>query len=269
MVDFVAVLQAAQDGNRIFNVGLADVDDLEATRQRGVFFDVLAIFVQRGGADGAQIAPGQRRFQHVRGVNGALGGAGANQRVQLVDEENDSAVALFDVLEHGLQTIFKLAAIFCPGQHGRQVERHHAFVFQLLGDIAGDDALRQTFNNGRLAHAGFANQYRIVLGAPRKHLDGAPNLLVAANHGIELSLPGEFGQITRVALQRLILCLRIRVGDRLRSAHCVQRFQDGVMGRTGRGQQVARRVALQLGHRQQQVLRRDILVFEIPARLLS
>ena len=91
VMQFVAILEAAQDGDGVFDGGLGDQHRLEAAFERRVLLDVLAIFVERGGADGAQLAARQRRLEHVGGVHGAFGGAGADQRVQLVDEENDLA----------------------------------------------------------------------------------------------------------------------------------------------------------------------------------
>ena len=48
--------------------GLADVDRLEAAFQGGVLLDVLAVFVERGGADAAEFAAGQGRLEQVGGV---------------------------------------------------------------------------------------------------------------------------------------------------------------------------------------------------------
>ena len=100
--------------------------------QRRIFLDVLAILVQRGRADGAQFAASQRRLQHVGGVHRAFGRAGADQRVQFVDEQNDLALRLLNLLQHRLQTVFELAAILRAGQHRAQIQRHHALVLQLL-----------------------------------------------------------------------------------------------------------------------------------------
>ena len=70
---------------------LVDVDRLEAPRQRGVLLDVLLVFVERGGADAMQFAARQRRLEQVRGIHGAVGLAGADEGVHLVDEENVGA----------------------------------------------------------------------------------------------------------------------------------------------------------------------------------
>ena len=75
------------------HVGLADQHRLEAPLQRRVLLDVLAVLVERGRADRAQLAAGQHRLQQVGGVDRAFGGAGADDRVQLVEEEDDLARA--------------------------------------------------------------------------------------------------------------------------------------------------------------------------------
>ena len=60
--------------------------------------------------------------------------------------------------------------------------------FERIGHLAVDDALRQAFDDRRLADARLADQHRVVLGAPLQHLDGAADLVVAADHRVELAL---------------------------------------------------------------------------------
>ena len=71
--------------------GSSDKHRLEAPRQRRVLLDVLAVFVEGRRADAVQFAARQGRFQHVRGVHRAFRLAGADQRVQFVDEDDDLA----------------------------------------------------------------------------------------------------------------------------------------------------------------------------------
>ena len=63
---------------------------------RSVLLDVFAIFIQRGRANRAELAAGQRRLEHVLRVNRAFGGTGSYKRVQLVDEEDDLALGIFN-----------------------------------------------------------------------------------------------------------------------------------------------------------------------------
>ena len=53
VVHLVAVLEAAQDADGVLDRRLADQHLLEAPLQRGVLLDVLAVLVERGGADHA------------------------------------------------------------------------------------------------------------------------------------------------------------------------------------------------------------------------
>ena len=46
-----------------------------------------------------------------------------DDRVQLVDERDDLALGVGDLLEHGLQPLLELAAVLGPGHHGAEVER--------------------------------------------------------------------------------------------------------------------------------------------------
>src|ERR671932_106910 len=86
--------------------------------QRGVLLDVLAVLVERGGADAVQLAARQRRLQQVGGVHRALRLAGADQGVHLVDEEDDLALGLGHLGQHALQTLLELAAVLRAGDHG-------------------------------------------------------------------------------------------------------------------------------------------------------
>ena len=92
VVDFVALLQAAQNRDGVFDRRLVDQHLLEAPLERRVLLDVLAVFVERRGADAMQFAARQRGLQHVAGVHRALGLAGADHRVQFVDEHDRLAL---------------------------------------------------------------------------------------------------------------------------------------------------------------------------------
>ena len=72
---------------------LADEHRREAPLERRVLLDVLAVLVERRRADAAQLAAREHRLEQVRRVDRALGRARADDRVQLVDEEDDPALA--------------------------------------------------------------------------------------------------------------------------------------------------------------------------------
>ena len=92
VVQLVLLLQPAQDRDRVLDGRLADEHRLEAPLERGVLLDMLAIFVERGRADAVQLAARERGLEQVAGVHRAFGFARADQRVHLVDEQDDVAL---------------------------------------------------------------------------------------------------------------------------------------------------------------------------------
>ena len=223
----ITLLQAAQDRDGVLDRGLVDQHVLEAPLQGRVLLDVLAILIERGGADAMQLAARQRGLEHVAGVHRAFGLAGADHGVQLVDEQDDLAFLLGQVVEHGLEPLLEFTAEFRARDQRAHVERQDALVLQTLGHLAVDDALRQALDDGGLADAGLADQHRIVLGAPLQHLDGAADLIVAADHRIELARRGARGQIDVYFSSACALLLGIRVVDLLAAAHLLDRLLDG------------------------------------------
>ena len=216
VVGLVALLEAAQDGDRVLDGRLADVDRLEAALQRGVLLDVLLVLVERGRADGAQLAAGEHRLEQVGRVDRALGRAGADDRVQLVHEQDDLALGVLDLLQDGLQALLELAAVLRAGQQGADVEADDLAVAQGLGDVAGDDPLGEALDDRRLADARLADQHGVVLGAAREDLDDAADLVVAADHRVELAVLGGLREVAPELLQRLVLLLGALVGHAMR-----------------------------------------------------
>ena len=148
---------------------LLDLDRLEAALECGVLLDVLAVLVERGGADGLELAAGQHRLEDRRCVDGALGGTGTDERVDLVDEQDDVAAGL-DLLEHLLEALLEVAAVARPGNERAEVERVELLVWQRVGDVVVDDRLGQALDDGGLADARLTDEHRVVLGAADEDL---------------------------------------------------------------------------------------------------
>ena len=139
------------------------------------------------------------------------------------------ARGLGDLLQDRLQPVLELAAVLRAGHQGADVERDELLALQSLGHVAGDDPLGEALDDRRLADAGLADEDRVVLGAAREHLDHAADLLVAADDRVELAAARELGEVARVALQRLVLLLRIRIGHALGPAD----LDEGLVDRLG------------------------------------
>nr|BFE70017.1 hypothetical protein GCM10020092_033180 [Actinoplanes digitatis] len=110
--DFQPFPQTAQDRDGVLLGRLLDEHRLEAPLQRRVLLDVLAVLVQRRRADHVQFAAGEHRLEHVPGVHRTLGAApGADDRVQLVDEQQDPSLGGLHLGQHGLEPFLELAAV--------------------------------------------------------------------------------------------------------------------------------------------------------------
>ena len=194
VVRLVAVAQALQDLDRVRDRRLLDLDRLEAPLERGVLLEVLAVLVERGRADRLELAAREHRLEDARGVDRALGRAGADERVQLVDEEDDVAAGA-DLLQHLLQALLEVAAVAGPGDERAEVERVELLALERLGHVAADDVGGEALDDGGLADAGLADEHRVVLRAARQHLHHALDLLLAPDHRVELLVARELGEV--------------------------------------------------------------------------
>src|ERR1035441_2668274 len=276
VVLLVAVAQAAQDLDGLVDRGLIDGDLLEAALQGGVALEVLAVLVERRGSDRLQLAAGERRLEDGGGVDGALGGAGADEVVKLVDEQDDVA-ALGDLLHHLLQALLELAAVLRAGHERGQVERVDLLVLEQLGHLGARDALGQALDHGGLAHARLAHQHRVVLGAPREDLHDPLDLGLASHARVELALGRELGEVAPELVEQLrgLLALaggRARAGARASglslaaTAGTGEHADDLVADLLGVGVEVEQDAgghALVLAHQaEQDVLGADVVVAE-------
>ena len=151
-----------------------------------------------------QFAARQSRLQHVGGVHRAFGRACADEGVQLIDEKDDLSVGLGDFLQESLKAVFEFAAVLCARDESRQVERCEPLGLKNFGNVAADDALGESFDDGSLADAGLANEHRIILGAAGEDLHYATDFFVAADDRVELAAARKIGKVACILLQRTI-----------------------------------------------------------------
>ena len=213
VVLLVALADAHQDVDGLLERRLLDHDRLEAALEGGVALDVLAVLVERRRADALELAARERRLEDVGGVDRALGGAGADERVELVDEE-DRVVRVAQLLDDLLEPLLELAAVLGAGDERPDVEGQDALVEQRLGDVAGDDPVGEALGDRGLADARLADQGRVVLGPSRQDLDDPLDLLLSADDGIQLSCAGGVGQVDAELVDGRGLAGPLRLGRR-------------------------------------------------------
>jgi hypothetical protein len=206
ILDAVVLLEASpqtlEDVHRLLHRRLGNVDLLEAPRECVVLLEDAAVFGVGGRADAAQLAIGERRLDQVRGVHDAArGSAGADHRVDLVDEQ-DRAGVLLQLAEYALQALLEIAAILGAGDQRAHVERVDGAVAQDFRDLVFDDHARQAFDQRGLANASFADVQRVVFATAAQDLHRALDLQAPADQRIDAPFHRQLVQIGRELLQR-------------------------------------------------------------------
>src|SRR6185312_5315795 len=225
-----------QDG--LFFRRLVDLDDLEAPRQRRVLLEIFLVLGPGRGGAGAQRAARQRRLEQIGGVAGAGGAARTDQRVRLVDEQDDRLGRGLHLVDDLAQAVLELALHAGAGLQQADIERAQADLAQAGRHVAGGDAQREALDDRGLADAGLAGEDRVVLPAPHQDVDDLTDLLVAPDDRVDLALARLFREVDREALQRLLLAhLRRRHG----AARLARRRAGGQAGAVAGAHRLLRR----------------------------
>jgi hypothetical protein len=259
----------AQDRDGVRDGGLVHHDWLETPFEGGVLLDVSPVLVERRRADAVQFAPRQQRLEHVARVHGAFRSAGADDVVQLVDEQQDAALGGLHLLQDGLQALLELAAVLRAREEHAHVEGEDRPVAEALRHVAVHDALCEPLDDRRLAHAGVADQHRVVLRLAGQDLDDAADLAVATDHRVEPAAARLRDEVPSVPLERLVRRLGRLARDTLAPAHLGQDLQQALAGEAAVVQDAVGR-GLQVGaeHREHEVLHRHVVILEALGLLL-
>ena len=213
MVRLVPGPQRLQHLHGSLHVRLLDEHGLEAALQGSILLDVPAVLPLGGCAQDLYLTAGEGRLHHVACVDSALRRSRPDDRVKLVDEGDDLAVRLCDLVEDGLEALLELPAELAPGNHAGDVQRHQAAPLQLLRHVAGSYALGEPLGDGCLAHSGPADEHGVVLGAPDQRLHRPGYLDVPADHRVQLAVARKLRQVDAEPLQRLVAGLGPGVRD--------------------------------------------------------
>ena len=117
--------------------------------------------------------------------------------MELVDEEEDVAI-LLDLIHDRFDPLFELAAVFCAGDHERQIERDQFFLAQIVGNFSSDDRLGKPFDNRCFSNARFSDENGVVFAAAAEDQDQPFDFFSAADHGIHFPFAAHFGQIVAI-----------------------------------------------------------------------
>ena len=193
--------ELCQDRHRVLDARLIHINRLETALESRILGKVLAELLGRGGTDDLEGTTGEHRLEHGARVDGALGRAGADEGVHLVDEQDD-VVGLGGLGDHVLEALLELTAVLGAGDEPGQVERPDVLVHEILGHVARRDLLCQPLDNRGLTHTRIAQDKRVVFGSAGQDLHHTGNLLFAADDRVELAGAGLFCEIRAELLER-------------------------------------------------------------------
>ena len=257
MVRLVLGGNTTQDCDGILDRRLTNENLLETTLKRWVLFDVLAVLIQSGCADHAELATGEHGLEHIARIHCPFRAAtGTDDRVKLVDEGDDFTIGAFDLIENSLEAFLEFTAVLRTRNHPGQVKSDELLVLQGFGHVAGDDSLGQAFHDCGLTDAGLADENRIVLGTTREHLNHATNLAITTNHRVQLALACHLSEVATVLLQGLEGAFRIGAGNGI-GAKLIKSLLQAFCGCAVFAQDFAGAIVI-CGQRNKQVLCRNV-----------
>ena len=184
-----------------FSLGSSTFTGLEATGESRILLEIFLVFGPGRGGDRAQLAARERRLQQIGRIVLARRAAGADQRVGLVDEQDDRLGTGLGLLDHRLEAILEFALHAGAGLQQAEIERAQGDVAQRRRHIARRDAQRQAFDDGGLADARFAGEDRVVLPAARQDVDHLPDFGVTPEDRVDLAGLGLRREIDRELIE--------------------------------------------------------------------
>ena len=181
--------------------GFLHPNRLEPPLQGGVLFDEPAVLLRGGGTDELNAAPGQGGFDDVGCVNGPLGAAGADDGVQLIQEEDD-VPRPGDLAQNVFHALLKFPPVLGSGDDGGQVQGQQPLLAEGVGDLPQRHFLGQTLGHGGFAHPGLPQEDGVVFPPADEDLDDPANLLLPAGDGVIAAAAGGLDHVPGVLVQQ-------------------------------------------------------------------
>ena len=169
---------------------------------------------------------------------------GADHGVQLVDEGDDLALGVGDLLEHGLQALLELAAVLGARHHRPRSRVTRRLFFRPSG--TSPSTMRRARPSTMAVLPTPGSPMRTGLFLVRRDSTWMTRRISSSRPMTGSSLPcaGRLGEVAPVLLERLVLLLGVLAGDPVAAPHLLQG-----------GEQLFALDAEAVGEGQQQVLR--------------
>ena len=202
MVGLVLVPQAQQNLHGSLTAGFLHRYRLEPPLQRRVLLNIPPVFIPCRRADDTDFRAAESGFQNIGGIHRPLCAARAHNGMEFVNKEDDVAHAP-DFRQRVFYPLLKLAPVFCPRQHGGQVDGQNIFPQQLLRHVPCHNLLGQALGYGGLAHPRLPDENRVIFGPAGENTDGPSDLSFPSNYRVQPSFHRQGVQAPGKLLQRL------------------------------------------------------------------
>ncbi|MPM32472.1 hypothetical protein SDC9_79034 [bioreactor metagenome] len=112
-----------------------------------------------------------------------------------------------DLVDHGLYSFLKFAAVFASGDCRRHVKRDDALSAERFGHRAGCDALSKSFRDRGFADSRFSYQTGIVFRTARQDLNYTAELGFASDERIKLVFLCQSGEVAPEFIESGCFCV--------------------------------------------------------------
>ena len=140
MVGFVAIAQTLQDVNCHCRGWLRYLNRLESSNERGIFFKVLAVFIQGGCTNCLQLSSSKHWLQNGSCIDSTFRSTSTDQCVNLINKGDDVAPGP-DFLGYLLQSFFKVTTVTRTCNEGAHVQGVELLTAKSLGNISRNNSL--------------------------------------------------------------------------------------------------------------------------------
>ena len=161
-MDLELLFEASEYGYCILYRRLIDQHLLETSLESSVLFDVFSVLIECCRAYAVEFSSGQFRLEQIACVHRSFCPSGSDDIVDLIDEQYDLAVRLFDLTEYGLESLFELASELGARDKRAHVEGVDRFVLESFRYIAVENSLSKAFYYSSLTYSRLAYEDRVV-----------------------------------------------------------------------------------------------------------
>ena len=203
----IARAQTFQNAHGLLFRGLFHRDRLESALQRCVLLNVLPVLLNRRRTDQLQFAARKRGLQNIACIHGALCGAGTDDCVNLIDEEQYIS-GLHHFLQYLFDTFLELTAVLGARNHTGEIQGYQTLLRQGLGNFTVYNELRQSLDHRGLTDPRLTDQAGIVLGSAAQNLHDTLHLHASSDDRIQLALARKLREIARILIERRCRCRR-------------------------------------------------------------